>query len=94
MAIFTRRQSSKKTVSSARVLVVTDEVLGSGTVDDATQWAGHSVAGIATDIDLAREALADGDFDAVLLAFRSMEPVVAEFAQLLKGQGIPFALIG
>lgn len=94
MVVSSSRLDERRSAGSARVLVVTNELFGDGPVDDAMQQAGHSVAGIATDIGVARDALADGYFDAVLLGFRSMEPVVVEFAQLLKGQGIPFALLG
>jgi DNA-binding response OmpR family regulator len=76
-----------------RVLIIEDEMLIASLVEATLHDLGYTVSGIATTIAAARQELAKGNFDAVLLDIGLDGHSSAEVADVLLDMAIPIAFV-
>lgn len=72
------------------ILIVEDEPLIAMMTEDMLVACGHSVAGVATTPEEARQAIAAGGFDAALLDIRLGDTTSVDAADQLRANKIPF----
>lgn len=76
-----------------RILIIEDEALISGMIEEMVQDLGYRVSGIANTMAMARQEFAKRNYDAVLLDINIGGRYHAETADHLLGWGIPFAFV-
>lgn len=76
-----------------RVLIVEDTALIAMFLEDIVRECGCEVAGLAFNIETARQAVARANYDAVLLDIGLDGDTSFEIADLLLERGVPFAFV-
>jgi CheY-like chemotaxis protein len=75
---------------SQRVLIVEDEALVGMALEDALQFLGIEVAGVAGTVDEALAHIETGQFDGAILDVQLHGKTVLPVAESLERRGIPF----
>lgn len=76
-----------------RILIVEDEPLVSMMLEDMLEMLEIDVAGVCATLDHAHRAIAERNFDAVLLDLKLGTQRTEEIAAQLASQGMPFAIL-
>jgi DNA-binding response OmpR family regulator len=76
-----------------RVLIVEDTVLIAMLIEELVRECGCEIAGVAYDIESARQAVARRDYDAVLLDIGLDAGKSFDIADVLLERGVPFAFV-
>lgn len=83
-------QGEKVQTAKRRVLIVEDEYLVAMLVEDMLQGLGYEVATIASNIEAAKSAARDGEFDVAILDVNLNGAFSNPVADILAARNIPF----